>query len=105
MRLRGSYKWLLAVAGVLLVGGFIIGSVPVGGLYDSESFHCGPSFFFDNSEGYQGTEGFTACRATADARLPLALAPIALGAGLLALALVVRRSAVNEADQTWLVRT
>jgi hypothetical protein len=96
---------LLVVGSVLLVCGAIIGFAPVGGLYDSESFHCGSAFFFDNSEGYQGTDGFAACRATADARMPLAVAAVGLGAGLVVAASLLRRRAKVRADEAWSSRT
>jgi hypothetical protein len=92
-------RLLLVVAGVLLVGGFILGSTPVGSVADGESFHCGSAFFYDNSEGYRGFDGFRDCRETADSRLPLALTAMALGAGLLLVAASAHRRARLAADE------
>jgi drug/metabolite transporter (DMT)-like permease len=65
-------RWLI-VAGVLLLAGVVLALVPVSGTFDSERFHCGTPFHYDNSGGYAGSEGFADCTSRREAlRYPAA---------------------------------
>ena len=52
---------IAVVSLALLASGLLIGLVPVGGRFDSESFTCGSSFFGADETGYEGTEQYDAC--------------------------------------------
>ncbi len=85
MGVGGRRSWLLVAATMLILVGLVIGFKPVPGIADSESFHCGSPFHYDNSEGYKGFEGFADCDRNRRHRLPLALGAIGLGLGVVAL--------------------
>lgn len=75
---------LVVVATLLVIAGLVLGLIPVGGAFDSESFHCGMPFAWsaDNSEGYRGSAGFDECDSTRKWRSVAAVGMIAVGAGL-----------------------
>jgi hypothetical protein len=94
-------RWLIT-AGVLLLAGVVLALVPVSGTFDSERFHCGTPFHYDNSEGYAGSEGFADCTRRREAlRYPAGgLLLVGLGFGAFAFA----RSRSRAAQETRAVR-
>ncbi len=94
-------RWLIAAAVVLLAGA-VLALLPVRGTFDSESFHCGTAFHYDNSEGYAGSSEFAACNSHREARKAPASGLILIGLGIGAFASVSgkkradARTAVNS---------
>jgi hypothetical protein len=84
-------RWLLVLAALLILGGLAVGLTPVPGVYDSEGLHCGSPFFYDNSEGYRGTDGFADCNRTRESRLPLSLGAVGPGLAVAAVASMGRK--------------
>lgn len=73
--------------------------LPVAGTFDSESFHCGTAFHYDNTGGYAGSPGFAACNSRREARRAPAsgLILIGLGIGVFAIVSGKRRSDAGTA--------
>jgi hypothetical protein len=80
---RGTWVASAVVSLALLASGLLIGLVPVGGTFDSESFTCGSSFFADAGTGYEGTEQYDACDRERSHLRWIALTNVALGIVLL----------------------
>jgi hypothetical protein len=59
----GILRWAWIVAAVVLIcAALMIGSRPVSGIFDSESFTCGSPFLAtSDDQGYGGTEPYDAC--------------------------------------------
>jgi hypothetical protein len=80
---RKPWIAVTVVSLALLASGLLIGLMPVGGTFDSESFTCGSSFLATDGTGYEGTEQYAACDRERSHLRWIASANVALGAVLL----------------------